>query len=106
MLMCYTFSILEITFQHRLNLAKIKLKQTAFFHKKEKLRGSLMVDGKLLTKERTSILSLPILDLSAKLKRGALMPLEVLEAYQVITIFFDVEVLKSQIKTNSALGNK
>ena len=43
-----------------------------------------MVNGKLLTKERTSILSLPILELAEKLKRGELMPLEVLEAYQVI----------------------
>jgi len=67
-----------------LNLAKIKIKRAAFFDKKEKLRGSLMVNGKLLTKERTSILSLPILELAEKLKRGELMPLEVLEAYQVI----------------------
>ena len=56
----------------------------AFLDKKEKLRGSLMVDGKILTEERNSILRLPILELSEKLKQGTLLPLEVLEAYQVI----------------------
>ena len=56
-----------------------------------------MVDGEMLTIERKAILSLPILELAEKLKRGALMPLEVLEAYQVINCFW-AEMLQSQIK--------
>ena len=62
-----------------------------------------MVKGKLLTKEREKILSMPILELSASLKNGKLSPVKVLEAYQVSWTSYIVVRFKS-IKIPLAIG--
>ena len=79
-----------ILLQQTDNFKKIRAKQDAFSYKKESLRKYLMKDGQLLTDARRRILSTPILKLADMLRGGVLDPLQVLEAFQVAIIGFNV----------------
>ena len=50
------------------------------------MRKELSINGALLTEERNTIVSYPILELLSKLKGGDLDPVSVLKAYQVPTM--------------------